>query len=133
MLHKEMLGLALLFFVLWIFFAGNPGDRIERGCKPVAWAGNVVTSISALAAPKYQTTTQKWSDNLTYSCEFTAWRLFYQADYNKWLAEQAAASGPLATHPLATPTVPGQPTIPATVPAAPAGSGAAPVSTSPRN
>jgi hypothetical protein len=92
MLHKEIWGLSLLFFILWVFFAGQPSDRIDRGCRPVAWSGNVVTSVAALTAPAYQQTTQRWFDGLTYSCQYTAWRLFYQADYTKWVASQQAAA-----------------------------------------
>lgn len=121
MLHKEIIGLGLLFFILWIFMGGDASDRLERGCKPVAWAANVVGSVAALGAPKYQNTVQQWGDNLNYSCEFTGWRLFYSADYAKWVADQQAAglnaapaSGPTAIPvtppaPLAAPAVPAQP------------------------
>lgn len=90
MLHKEMLGLGLLFFVLWVFLGSTPSARLERGCAPVAWSGNVVTSLAALATPNYQASAEKWTGTMTYSCEFTGWRLFYSADYNRWLADQQA-------------------------------------------
>lgn len=88
MLHKEFWGLLFLAFVAWIILATTPQKRIEHACRPIAWVGNVITSGSALAIPSQQTTIQKWFDKLEYGCQYTTWRLFYQEEYNKWLAEE---------------------------------------------
>lgn len=90
MLHKEILGLVLLGFIVWIAFSINPGERLERACKPFAWTGSVVTSATTLMAPSYQQSMKRWWDKFDYGCQYSLWRLFYQDDYNKALAEQAA-------------------------------------------
>lgn len=88
MLHKEFWGLLFLAFVAWIILATTPQKRIEHACRPIAWVGNVITSGSALAIPSQQQTIQKWFNKLEYGCQYTTWRLFYQEEYNKWLAEE---------------------------------------------
>ena len=97
MLHKEFWGLLFLAFVVWVFIAGDPNERIARACKPIGWTGNVITSMAALASPDYQQDTQRWFDGFEYGCRFIVWRTNYQEDNN---AEQqkaaAAASAPSA-------------------------------------
>jgi hypothetical protein len=87
MLHKEFWGLTFLAFVVWIFMSSNPSIRIERTCKPLAWTGNIITSLTALAVPSQQQRVQKWSRKLDYGCQYTLWRLFYQDRYNQYLQE----------------------------------------------
>lgn len=88
MLHKEFWGLLFLAFVVWIFVATTPQKRIEHGCRPIYWVGSVLTSGTALAVPSQQQTVQSWFNKLEYGCRYTTWRLFYQDDYNRWLAEE---------------------------------------------
>lgn len=88
MIHKEFWGLLFLAFVGWIFVAGNPSDRIKHACAPIGWTGNVITSLSALVLPSQQTTVDGWFDKFEYGCQYTAWRLIYQEDYNKYLQSQ---------------------------------------------
>lgn len=114
MLHKEFWGLMFLAFVVWVFIGASPNSRIANGCRPVGWSGNVVTSLTVLVLPSQETKIQGWFDNLEYGCQYTAWRLFYQDDYNKYLAEQAAkaeqakikevAPTPSAVPPSSTPS-----------------------------
>lgn len=88
MLHKEFWGLVFLSFVVWIFIAATPSSRINHFCRPVGWAGNVVTSLTVLVLPSQETKIQGWFESLEYGCQYTTWRLFYQDDYNKWMAEE---------------------------------------------
>jgi len=83
MLHKEFWGLLFLAFVGWIFISSSPTQRIEHFCQPVAWVGNVSTSVTALLVPSQQANVQKWFDKFEYGCRYMTWRLIYQADYNK--------------------------------------------------
>lgn len=111
MLHKEFWGLLFLSLVVWIFIAGTPDKRIENACRPVGWAGNVVTSLSALVIPSQQQTTQVWFNKIEYGCRYLTWRLFYQDAYNAWVKDQSIAPAtrvapdmvakPLAPEPLA--------------------------------
>lgn len=96
MLHKEFWGLLFLAFVAWILIAATPNKRIENACAPIDWSGNVVTSLSALVLPAQQGTLERWFDKLEYGCQYTTWRLFYQDEYNKWLAstQQKAPAPP---------------------------------------
>lgn len=92
MLHKEFWGLVFLSFVVWVVvLAGTPTKRIERVCRPIGWGGNVVTSLAALVLPSQQKNVQGWFDKLEYGCRYTTWRLFYQDEYNAWLAKQDGA------------------------------------------
>jgi len=91
MLHKEFWGLLFLGFVVWIFMAGDGSTRINRGCRPIAWGGNVVVSLTALALPSQQAGVKRWVDKVEYGCRYSAWRLFYQDDYNRVLEKQQAA------------------------------------------
>ncbi|OCX68141.1 hypothetical protein A6M27_17035 [Acidithiobacillus thiooxidans] len=91
MLVKEISGLLLLGFIVWVFLAPNPDVRIDRACAPVQWGGNVVTSLAALSTPELELQVQTGMNKMTYGCEYSIWRLFYQADYNKYLIAKAAA------------------------------------------
>lgn len=91
MLVKEISGLLLLGFIVWVFLAPNPDTRISRACAPVQWSGNVVTSLAALSTPAFELSVQTGMNKMTYGCEYSIWRLFYQADYNHYLLAKAAA------------------------------------------
>lgn len=86
MLHKEMVGLGLLFFVLWIFVASSGTERVQRICAPVDWTGNVILSAAALASPESQVPLAKTMGKVVYGCEYIFWRLFYQSEYLEWVA-----------------------------------------------
>ncbi len=88
MLHKEFWGMLFLAFIAWVFIAGTPSERINHFCRPVAWTGNAFTSLSALAVPTQQETVQTWFDKFEYGCQYMTWRLFYQSDYNAYMAQQ---------------------------------------------
>lgn len=92
MLVKELSGLLLLGFIVWIFLSPNPDTRIERACSPVQWSGNVATSLAALTTPAFELSVQGGMDKLDYGCQFTIWRLFYQKEYNRYLLAHANAA-----------------------------------------
>lgn len=108
MLHKEFWGLMFLFFVGWSFLGGDGGERIERGCRPIGWAGNAIVSLTALGVPSQQTRVAGWFDKFEYGCQYAAWRLIYEKEYQDYLAEKAAAedgSGIEGTPPPSDPSV----------------------------
>lgn len=104
MLHKELWGLTLLGFIFWIIMASSPTERIERVCKPVAWTGNVTTSLAALVTPQFQTASQDWFNKLNYGCEYTVWRLFYQQAYNAQQQRNMSVAPTVSTTPAAAAT-----------------------------
>jgi hypothetical protein len=112
MLHKEFWGLLFLGFVVWIFMAGDGVLRIERGCRPVAWAGNIVVSVTALVLPSQQSTVKRWVDKTEYGCRYTAWRLFYQDDYNRAMQQEQAAPGSPSTSIVQDPVDPAASAVP---------------------
>jgi hypothetical protein len=119
MLHKEFWGLLFLAFVVWIFMPGTPDKRIENACRPVGWAGNVVTSLSALVIPTQQQTTQGWFNKIEYGCKYLTWRLFYQDAYNAWVKEQAQPVDPASASKRTTAPLPDtdqRPVAPSKVP-----------------
>lgn len=102
---KELLiGIPVLVFSLWIFAAPLPQVRIERGCQPINWIGNMATSTTALATEGHTETAVRWNDKLTYSCQYMIWRLFYQEAYNQAIKEGRVVA---VTGAVATPALPG--------------------------
>lgn len=92
-----LLGIPLVIFVFWVFAAPLPSERIVRVCQPIHWAGNLVTSTTALASENHTDTSVRWSDKMNYSCQYMVWRLLYQEDYNKAVAAGLIkAEGPKA-------------------------------------
>jgi hypothetical protein len=120
MLHKEFWGLLFLGFVAWIFVTANPSERIERVCRPVGWGGNVVVSLSALAAPDEEKVVQGWFNKLEYGCRYMTWRLVYQTAWNQSVAAQKQDAATAASIGDGTSAA-----TPATASAAPAASAAA--------
>ncbi|MGC8519390.1 MAG: hypothetical protein ACP5P4_12850 [Steroidobacteraceae bacterium] len=89
MKHHELLwGSALVAFIAWVFLAPNPSVRISRVCRPISWASSGIVSLTALTAPKYETDAQEGGNRVVYGCEYSIWRLFYQKDYDAYLAAQ---------------------------------------------
>lgn len=92
---KELLlSIPLLVFILWVFAAPIPQQRIQRVCQPINWVGNIATSSTALATDGHTHTAVKWSDKLSYSCQYMVWRLFYQEEYNKAVKEGRVVAVP---------------------------------------
>jgi hypothetical protein len=108
MLHKEFWGMLFIAFVAWVFIAGAPQDRISNFCRPLGWAGNAVTSVSALAIPSQQENVQRWFDKFEYGCRYMTWRLFYQNDYNAYIKAQQelAATSPMVPATAASASAP---------------------------
>lgn len=85
-IKELLLGIPVLIFVIWVFSAPLPSERIVRVCEPIHWVGNLATSTTALSSDKHTQTTSRWSDKMNYSCQYMVWRLIYQDEYNKAVA-----------------------------------------------
>lgn len=70
-------------FIGYVLLASTPQARMEHTCKPVGWAGNIATSITALISPSTAPKVQYGFDKLEYGCQYSLWRLLYQEEYNK--------------------------------------------------
>lgn len=127
-IKEILLGVPILVFVFWVFAAPLPQNRIERGCAPITWVGNVATSTTALSSENHTSTTVRWSDKLNYSCQYMVWRLFYQEDYNRAVAAGEVAPAADAKQAQDAPTVEKQTTLPSPSKevSAPASAGSAP-------
>lgn len=126
-IKELLLGVPVLIFILWVFAAPAPQERIVRLCQPIQWVGNVATSTTALSAADKVGTTARWSDKLSYSCQYMVWRLVYQEDYSKAVAAglakpitslyggEAGTSRPGQLTPVTQPvaTTAAEPTVPA--------------------
>lgn len=131
MLHKEIIGLAVLLFLGWIFVSSSGTERIQHFCAPVGWVGNVAVSAAALSSPDSQKALGKTMDKVVYGCEYMTWRLFYQANYNEYMQSRGrkGTNAPApevrtdlqdAEAPLATSTTPVQADDASDEPATPA-------------
>lgn len=76
---------AIVSFVVWVFLSTDGNERIERGCKPITWTGEVTTSLVSIITPSYEQNVEDGFKKATYTCEFTIWRFFYE---EKWIEEQ---------------------------------------------
>lgn len=85
-IKELLLGIPVLIFIIWVFSAPLPSERIVRVCEPIHWVGNLATSTTALSSDKHTQTTSRWSDKMNYSCQYMVWRLIYQDEYNKAVA-----------------------------------------------
>ncbi len=106
-IKELLLGIPVLIFVIWVFAAPMPSERIVRTCEPVHWAGNLVTSTTALSSDKHTETSVRWSDKMNYSCQYMVWRLFYQDEYNKAVAAGLIQPAQPASSPAAQPAASG--------------------------
>lgn len=86
-----ILGVLVLLYIGWIFLAGHPSERIDRGCRPIGWAGNVLTSISAIAAPSLSQATYRVFKNTEYTCQYAIWRLMYEREWYEYQRSAAVA------------------------------------------
>ena len=86
--HEFLWGAAVVAFIAWVLLASNPAMRINRACRPLHWASSGIVSLTALTAPKYETDAQDGGNKVVYGCEYSIWRLFYQKDYDTYLAAQ---------------------------------------------
>ena len=86
--HEFLWGAAVVSFIAWVLLASSPAQRIDRACRPLHWASSGIVSLTALTAPKYETDAQDGGNKVVYGCEYSIWRLFYQKDYDKYLAAQ---------------------------------------------
>lgn len=73
----------IVVFLFWALSGGSPAARMERGCQPIEWFGNVVTSMTALGSMDLAETTASGFAEATYGCEYVLWRLFYEDDWER--------------------------------------------------
>jgi len=76
-----ILGVSVLVFVAWVFLASTPGERIDRGCRPIGWMGNLLTSVFAVGAPSFSEAIHKGFRNTEYTCQYAIWRLFFEREW----------------------------------------------------
>lgn len=76
-----ILGVLVLLYIGWVFLAGQPSERIDRGCRPIGWAGNVLTSVFAIGAPSFSQATYRVFKNTEYTCQYAVWRLLYESEW----------------------------------------------------
>jgi hypothetical protein len=84
---SSVFGVLMIVFIFWIITGGHGGARIERFCRPIGWAGNVVTSAFAIGAPSLRNSVSQVFANTEYACNYASWRLVYERD---WVARQQA-------------------------------------------
>lgn len=79
-----LFGIAVVVYIGWIVFATSPMDRIERGCQPICWAGNLSVSVAGIMNPAWEAGTQHAFYRSDYVCTWATWRLIYG---NAWQRE----------------------------------------------
>ena len=107
-------GLILLFFG-WIFMGNSSTEKLSRGCRPLAWMGNVFTSTAEISFPTTSAGVQDWFARLDYGCQYTFWRLFYEDEYKAKLKRDGKAvpgEGKKKQGPPDRPSKPGEPPRP---------------------
>lgn len=87
-----IIGVAMAAWLLWIAVVTSPKERMERTCAPVVWTGKIGVSMAMLAdtSEKSAKSTADWFEGANYGCQYTLWRLFYEDEWKKETARQAA-------------------------------------------
>lgn len=78
-----LFGIGVATYIGWVILATAPMTRIQRGCQPVTWFGNLSVSIVAFLDPSWEKGTQHAFDRGDYVCRYTVWRLVYGAAWQK--------------------------------------------------
>lgn len=73
----------IALYVGWIVFASGPMQRIDRGCQPINWMGNLSVSVMAFVNPAWEKQTKHFFDRTDYVCRYSIWRLAYGTDWVK--------------------------------------------------
>jgi len=77
----------IVHFLIWVLAASTPQAKMQRGCQPVNWVGNVATSLAALTSPEWGAKTDRGFASADYGCRYTLWRFFYEDEYRQAVAE----------------------------------------------
>lgn len=77
-----------MIFMIWVSMPQDPHDRFDRACAPVAWTGNLFTSLTIMAWEKYAESMRDSWEKIDYGCEYMVWRLFYEDEYLQYAYEQ---------------------------------------------
>lgn len=87
-----------MFFLAYVFLAGTPIERINRGCIPVEWVGRTMTSAAALAGNGAEAKMEASAGEMFQGCRFFLFRQFY-AKRLEQLRAQADAGKPASSVP----------------------------------
>jgi hypothetical protein len=84
-LSSFFLSVCFVIFIAWTFMPTDVHVRLERACKPVDWAGNIVLSMTAFVYPSGQASVDAFFKKTDYACQYSIWRLIYEED---WKSQQ---------------------------------------------
>lgn len=88
MLRLGGLGTVLIVgFVIWCLLAPTKGMRLERGCQPVDWFGNMTISLVVMTLPERVETFDYAFAKTDYGCQYILWRLFYESAWQEAIAQ----------------------------------------------
>lgn len=88
-----------MFFLAFVFLAGTPIQRIDRGCLPVKWVGRAVTTVAAIASETAEDRARLGSSETVQACRFFMFRQFYSEELERQreLYEKATGQGAAVT------------------------------------
>ena len=81
--------IATVSFVVYVFLADSPQERLDRTCKPIVWGGDMIHSIAGAFNSSASTlaSISKYTLKFNNKCEEATWSFFYKDDYMKSLEE----------------------------------------------
>lgn len=87
----SLFGLAFVVFFVWIIVAGTPLSRLNRGCAPIIWSGKALSAVVDVASDNAARKVWSGTAKTFQGCRFVLFKTFYQSEYERLQAEQAAA------------------------------------------
>lgn len=88
----SLFGLAFVVFFVWIIVAGTPLSRLNRGCAPIVWSGKALSAVVDVASDNAARKVWSGTAKTFQGCRFVLFKTFYQSEYERLQAEQAAAA-----------------------------------------
>lgn len=103
--------IVILWWLGYIFIAGDPNVRIERTCDPVAGVfGRLAGTAADLAKYDEAESVREFFQERAYDCRYAVWNQFYGDDWRRNAHDQPVNVAP-AVAPKGAP-VPGAPNVP---------------------
>ncbi|QHS09076.1 hypothetical protein [Sinimarinibacterium sp. NLF-5-8] len=81
---------AFMLYIGWIVIGSGAEQRIERGCAPISWIGNVMVSMTSFIEPTWESGTKNFFDRTDYACRYITWRLIYGDQWFKATGQQSS-------------------------------------------
>lgn len=106
---EEVIFFLIIGWFIWVVIGSNGSVRVERGCTPVQWGGEAITSVARAAGTDYGNEAALATNTVDYHCRMALWDFFYRSEWEKQHPGQPVP-GSTSDQPAQTATDAKQPT-----------------------